>query len=104
MRGYECPYQLCYNVLNDIRVENSFIKTGYSDCKRARSTEKGFHQEESWNNHQQAILRLIEIPKCTVSTDVSEMVKSDLTDVQSQNRALSGLSREMAKILISNSS
>ena len=54
-----------YNMLNGIRVANSFINTGYSDWKHARSTGKGFHQRESSNCHQQAIQGLIEIPKST---------------------------------------
>ena len=73
------------NMLNDIRVENSFIKTWYSNWKHARSTDKYFHQHESSNCHQKAIQRLIEIPKST--EDVSETIKSNLTDVQSQNKA-----------------
>ena len=72
-------------MLNVIRVENSFIKTGYSKWKHGRSTDKGFHQHESSNCRQQAIQRLIEIPKST--EDVSGMTKSNLTEVQSQNRA-----------------
>ena len=66
-------------MLNDLRVENSFIKTGYSNWKHGRSTDK------SLNYHQRAIQRLIEIPKST--EDVSEMIKSNSAEVQSQNSA-----------------
>ena len=72
-------------MLNDIREENSFIKTEYTNWKHAGSTEKGFDKHESSNCHQQAIQRLMEIPKST--EDVSEMVKSNLIEVQSQNGA-----------------
>ena len=72
-------------MLNDLRVENSFIKTGYSNWKHGRSTDKGFHQHESLNYHQRAIQRLIEIPKST--EDVSEMIKINSAEVQSQNSA-----------------
>ena len=72
-------------MLIDNRVENSFIKTGYSNWIHARITDKGFHQHESSKCHQQAIQRQIEIPKSR--EDVSEMVKSNLTEAQSQNRA-----------------
>ena len=71
-------------MLNDIKVENSFIKTAYSNCKHARSTDKGFHQHESSSCHQQTIQRLIKIPKST--ENVPEMVKKNLTEVQGQNR------------------
>ena len=39
----------------------AFIKTGYSNWKHARSTDKSFHQHESLNCHQQANQRLIEL-------------------------------------------
>ena len=45
------------NMLNCIILENSFIKTGYSNWKHARNTDKSFHQHESSNCHQQAIQR-----------------------------------------------
>ena len=65
-------------MLNDIRVENSFIKTGCSNWKHAGDTDKGFHQHESSNCHQQAVQRLIEIPKSMENN--SEMIKSNLTE------------------------
>ena len=72
-------------MLNDIRVEYSFIKTGYSNWKHAKSTGKGFHQHESSNCHRQAIQKPIEIRQSM--EDVSEMIKSNSTEVQNQNRA-----------------
>ena len=65
-----------YNMLNDIRVGNSFIKTGCSNWKHAGSTEKGFHQHEFSNWHQKAIKRLKEILKSM--EDVSEMIKNSV--------------------------
>ena len=62
-----------YNMLNDIRVGNSFIKTGCSNWKHAGSSDKGFHQHEFSNCRQKAIKRLKEILKST--EDVSEMIK-----------------------------
>ena len=49
------------------------------------STDKRFHKHESSNCHQQAIQRLIEIPKLT--EDVFDMVKSNRAEVQRQNGA-----------------
>ena len=91
-------YNICknvdhYNILNDIRVENSFIKTGYSYWKhteKVRSTENMdlntifFHQCESSYFHQRPIQRLVEIIKST--ENVYEMVKSNVTE-EGQNRA-----------------
>ena len=71
-----------YILLNDIRVKNYFIKTGFSNWKYATSTDKGFREHESSNRHQQAIQRLISMS----TEEVFEMVKSNLTKVQSQNR------------------
>ena len=47
-----CKNVYFYTLLNDIRVENYFIKTGYSNWKHARSTDKGFHKHEFSNCHQ----------------------------------------------------
>ena len=68
---------------NNIRVENSFIEKGYSNQKHARSTDKGFQKHESPNCHQQTIQKLIEIS----TEDVSETIKSNSAEVQSQSRA-----------------
>ena len=57
----------------------------YRPLKHARITDKGFHPQESSNCHQKAIQKLLKIPKSM--EDISEMVKSNLTEVQSQNRA-----------------
>lgn len=66
---------------NHIRVENFFIKTGYTNWEHASSTAKGFHKHkhEFSNCHQQTIQRLMEIPNST--KDMSEMLKSNLTEV-----------------------
>ena len=69
-----------YNMLNDIRVENSFIRTGYMQEDLTKAVI---------NMNPQTVTNKLskdtEIPKST--KDVSEMVKSNLTEVQSQNRA-----------------
>ena len=54
-----------HNVINDIKVVNSFVKTGYSNWKNARNNDKGFHQHAASKCHQQAIQKLIETPKFT---------------------------------------
>ena len=67
-------------MLNDIRVENSFIRTGYMQEDLTKAVI---------NMNPQTVTNKLskdtEIPKST--KDVSEMVKSNLTEVQSQNRA-----------------
>ena len=54
-----------HNVINDIKIVNSFVKTGYSNWKNARNNDKGFHQHATSKCHQQAIQKLIETPKFT---------------------------------------
>ena len=49
-----------------------------------QARDKGFHQHESLNCYRQAIQGLVEIP--TSTEDVSEMIKSNSTEVKSQNR------------------
>ena len=65
------------NMINDIKVEDSFVKMGYSNWKNARSNDKGFHQHKTSKCHQQAIKNLIEIPKST--KDVATMFKTNMT-------------------------
>ena len=71
-------------MINDIKVENSFAKTGYSNWKDARSNDKGFHQHETSKCHQQVIQKLIEIPKFT--KDVATMFKTNMAETQGENR------------------
>ena len=70
-------------MINDIKVENSFVKTSYSNWKNTRSN-KEFHQHETSRCHQQAIQKLIEIPKFT--KDVATMFKTNMTETQRENR------------------
>ena len=72
-----------YNLLNNIRVDNSCIKTRYFNYKSARNADKDFLKHEFSNCHPQAIRRLIEIPKST--KDVLVMVKRNLTEVPKPN-------------------
>ena len=71
-------------MINDIKIQNSFVKTGYSNWKNARSNDKGFHHQETSKCHQQAIQKLIEIPKFT--KDVATMFKTNMTETQRENR------------------
>ena len=69
-------------MINDIKVENSFVKTDYSNWKNTRSNKE--HQHETSRCHQQAIQKLIEIPKFT--KDVATMFKTNMTETQRENR------------------
>ena len=71
-------------MINGIKVENSFAKTSYSNWKNARNNDKGFHQHETSKCHQQAIQKLVEIPKFT--KDVATMFKTYMTETQRGNR------------------
>ena len=73
-----------HNMINDIKLENSFAKTAYSNWKNARSKDKGFHQHEISKCHLQAIQKLIEIPKST--KDVATMFKTNMTETKRENR------------------
>ena len=50
-----CANVYHHNVINDIIVGNSFVTTGNSNWKNARSNDKGFHQQEISKCRQQAI-------------------------------------------------
>ena len=47
-----CTNDYHHNMINDIKVVKSFVKTGYSNWKNARSNDKGFHQHETLKFHQ----------------------------------------------------
>ena len=71
-------------MINDFnKVEDSFVKTGYSNQKDAGSNDKKFHHHETYQ-HQQAIKNQIEIPKFTKNVDT--MFKTNMTETQSGNR------------------
>ena len=72
-------------MLNTVIVEDSFVKTGYSNWKNARGANKGFQKHEFSKCHQTAIQRLVEIQKTT--QDVSTTLKNNLTEKQCENRA-----------------
>lgn len=72
-------------MLKNVKVEDSFVTTGYTNWKNARSTDKGFNKHESSKCHKQALQRLVEIPKST--EDVSQLLQSNHTNLQSQSRA-----------------
>ena len=71
-------------MINEIKVENSFVKTGYSKWKNARSKDKGFQQHETSKCHQQALQKLTEIPKSI--KDVATMFKTNMTETLRENR------------------
>ena len=71
-------------MINDIKVEDSIVKTDYLIWKNARSNDKGFHHHETSKCHQQAIKNLIEIPKFTKC--VTTMFKTNTTETQRINR------------------
>ena len=80
-----CTNVYHHNMINKVKVENFFVKTGYSNWKNARSKDKGFHQHETSKCHQHAIQKLIEIPKST--KDVATPFKTNMIETQRENRA-----------------
>ena len=62
---------ICKNVndhemLNNVKVEDSFVKTGYSNWKNPRSAYKGFQKHEFFKCHQRAIQKLVIFDKNNV--------------------------------------
>ena len=62
--------------LNNVKVDDSFVKTGNSKWKNARSTDKGLKNTNLWNDITQLFQRLVEIPKTTqdVSTNAEKQL------------------------------
>ena len=72
-------------MLNNVKVEDSFVKTGHSNWKNARSADKVFQKHEFLECHQTAIQRHVEITK--TAQDVSTKLKNNLTETQCENKA-----------------
>ena len=70
-----CTNAYHQNMINDIKVDHSFVKKGYSNWKNARSNDRGFHQHKTSKCHQQAIQKLIEISKST--KDIATIFKTN---------------------------
>ena len=73
-----------FHMLSDVKVEEAFVKKGYYNWKNAGSTDKGFNIHESSRCHQQAVHRLLTVPKST--QDISLALEKNLSNVQRQNR------------------
>ena len=73
-----------FYMLSDVKVEEAFVKKGYYKWKYARSTDKGFNTHESSRCHQQAVYRLLAVPKST--QDISLALEKNPSNVQRQNR------------------
>ena len=71
-------------MINNIKVDDSFVKMGYSNWKNARSNDKGFHQHKNSKCHQKAMQNLIEIPKFT--KNVATIFKTNMTETKRENR------------------
>ena len=74
-----------HGMLNNVKVEDSFVKTGHSNWKNARSADKVFQKHEFLECHQTAIQRHVEITK--TAQDVSTKLKNNLTETQCENKA-----------------
>ena len=46
-----CPIAYHHNMINEIKVKGSIVKTDYLIWKNARSNDKGFHQHETSKCH-----------------------------------------------------
>ena len=78
-----CTNAYYHKMINNIKVEDSFVKTRYLNWKNNKSNDKGFHQHKNSKCHQQAIKNLIEIPKFT--KNVAAMFKTNMTETQREN-------------------
>ena len=67
-------------MLSDVKDEEAFVKKGYCNWKNARSTDKGFNTHESSRLHQQAVHRLLTVPKST--QDISLALEKNLSNVE----------------------
>ena len=98
MRYITCLNAHRHNMLNDLKIEDSFITTGFLHWKHATIKDKGFQKYESSKCHQQANLRLLTIPQTT--ENVSEMLSNNLIETRRKDRKSLMHITEMTKIQI----
>lgn len=83
-------FHICKNtddhgILNNVKVEDLFVKTECSNWKNARSADTGFQKHKSSKCHKTAIQGPVQVPKTT--QDDSITLINNLTETQCENRA-----------------
>ena len=73
-----------HGMLNNVKVDDSFVKAEYSNWKNSRSADKGYQKQKSSKCDQTSLQRLVEILKTT--QDVSTTLKINFTEKQFESK------------------
>ena len=80
--------------LPNMKIDDVFIESGYTDWKNATNTKKGFNQHEKSAVHRSAVNRFAEVPSST--DDIVATVTKNLLEIQQKN--LSALMKILSSI------
>ena len=70
-------------MLPNMKIDDAFIESGYTNWKNATDTKKGFNQHEKSAVHRSAVNRFVEVPSST--DDIVGTVTKNLLEIQQKN-------------------
>ena len=70
-------------MLRNMKKDDAFTESGYTNWKNAKDTKKGFNQHEKSAVHRSAVNRFVEVPSST--DDIVGTVTKNLLEIQQKN-------------------
>ena len=70
-------------MLPNMKIDDAFIESGYTNWKNATDTKNGFNQHEKSAVHNSAVNRVVEVPSPT--DDIVGTVTKNLPEIQQKN-------------------
>ena len=84
-------------MLPNMKIDDAFIESGYTNWKNATDTKKGFDQHENSAVYCSAVSRFVEVISST--DDIVGTVTKNLLEIQEKN--ISGLMKTLSSIISS---
>ena len=80
---YVCWHAYLHHMLPNMKIDDAFIESGYTNWKNATDTKKGFDQHEISAVHRSTVNRFAEVPSST--DDIAGTVTKNLLKIQQKN-------------------
>ena len=77
---YVCWRAHLHQMMPNMKTDDAFIESGYTNWKNATDTKKGFNRHEKSAVHRSAVDRFIEVPSST--NDIVGTVTKNLLEIQ----------------------
>ena len=91
---YVCWHAHLHHMLPNMKIDDAFIESGYTNWKNATDTKKGFNQHEKSAVHRSAVNRFVEVPSST--DDIVGTVTKNLLEIQ--QKKISALMKILSSI------